>query len=612
MSLSFQKSGTVKVGRYSWHRTSKTHTNETKMELAPGGLFAIGLEQATATEHESAFIAAAQQFIALAFSSKLEDLNSQAVLLSAKELPNSAGFKVSFKQKVGQFDVHNGSIQVFLRTSQNEADRQIEVYRYTSSLIEAKMLRNSSFGISTPTAKRMAKMALTKQLKLKVTACLKQLNPYRGWYQPIYRLQLEEATSTKLRRRFEVILRGQDGKLVFARELEPGCLPKSKHNAANISAIPAAITSQNQNSEVPNRTNNSDDSSLSTNNDTNNIAAQSLVDLPMAGKSIASQFRTIAFDLDFFRKIKGRLVLANRWIEVYWTPRRTDNKVDWQLVGTTGNGERGGTFEWEESTPQAKGVVLYYTLTEEFKFLSECGLKIPADSIIKCYPDHPWNPNNATFFGKELIMQIGIGNGSSMAEHIVYDLIVVLHEGAHAYVQFMREKDHWLYGPQGEALNEAIADIIASTMHYLFWLKHGQSLGNEISLSKLLADNGVIGSFALGEKGFRQLENSLVYPADLKSDQKVHENCKIVGAAMFHTFKHCLNNLSTTPGFETALAKLIKDFVVLLTTAIPMLPTNRVTFSDWRTALEDADAVLFNKAHQTAIESGFTRHGINR
>jgi hypothetical protein len=225
-----------------------------------------------------------------------------------------------------------------------------------------------------------------------------------------------------------------------------------------------------------------------------------------------------------------------------------------------------------------------------------------------------------------MLIQVGVGDGKFMEKHIVYDLDIDVHEFIHAVVAFLR-KEHYIPGPLGAAINEMIADMVATMLRFRQSLKYGKELGDQLTYEKLMSDRGGVGTFAVIVKGaFRWLSNNLKDPADRKPDAKVHDNAEIVGGAMFDTFKcwisaevdaYLQKHKSETKESEAKTIALINvlpgvcdRMLANILLAIPILPASNVSFSDWRTALEAADHVNCKGEHRKHIAYGFDLHTI--
>lgn len=554
----------------------------------------------------------AAKFVRHTFVRELLDMgDSRLRFHSLSRLPKRLGYKVVFQQEVQALKVTGSEMHVqgFVPCDQSYCEIHIrrsrknkhvfEIVRLVSTLVHENAIASVDFQVSLTQAKAIALQTAINRLKIAdneksiaIFSLKAKANVYKGKLQPVFKIELGPKNVDHLLKQtgkgqptaVELIICGRTGRVVFARRLEQGAFK-----------------------EIP---------------------GLALANVANRWQNVDEQFKEIKLDGSILVKAKdGRLILANKVLSTVYPEVDASEKMTWFDVSTKPEGTAdGGTFKWKANEPQSSGVCAYHSYMRLNKIATEEGLTIPLGKGLKVYVDHRWNRNNATFYPQYMLIQLGWGDGYYMLPHIVYDLVVCDHEYVHAIVHYLRQIEGYIPGPLGAALNEAIADFVATLMRLLKWLEYGRELGDEITLEKILADKCVIGSYCIGGDGFRSINNNLVYPQDLKGDNKVHDNSRIVSAAMLHTFHAWLKqetqntiaghrrSKKTKAILQSALAKalpqVVRKLVRLIIAAIPMLPANRVTFSDWRKALEDADAMIFAGAHHQFIASGFEPHGI--
>jgi hypothetical protein len=529
-------------------------------------------------------------------------------------VPNVEGGIVVFAERIKaisaetvgttfDLDVDKSQLQVLVRKAEDGA---FEICSLTSSLSRVPERKQVEFAITESQAKVKAERAMRYKLGdfeagITVVSCLKQANKYRGKPEPIYRLELRlDAEQEKLP--VPVIVRADNGKVVFAQPQILRAFDKPATGAGPKDAPQG------------------------------NIPGKALLNEPNRYQAIAAQFKDMLIDRSILRVVDGKPVLANSMIEVRACELDEDGRRSTSLVTTMpedGTAD-GGTFNWPENTPQAKAVVVYVASMFLINLAIECGLKIPEGSkVLLLIAGDVWNVDNDTFYPPPdgPMIQDGVGDGSLFRKDMVYDLVPDDHELTHWIVYLLRTLDHYIQGNLGAALNEAIADIVATVVRYLAWFRFGIKLGDQISYDKLMNDLAIIGYYLMvnSANGYRQDNNNFVYPDDLHGTN-VHDNCRIPAAAMLHTFFAMLDNaisvlqaaqiaqgiqpMSKDQALQFVLEKTIKDFLRLVLTAIPLLPAHDVTFSDGRKALEDADNLLFRGTHKDFIAKGFDRHKI--
>jgi hypothetical protein len=218
--------------------------------------------------------------------------------------------------------------------------------------------------------------------------------------------------------------------------------------------------------------------------------------------------------------------------------------------------------------------------------------------------EDPFLRDNAYFDPQHYEIHIGMGSGvnhAGLTKHIAFDLGVSNHEFGHAAV-FLQVPGGTLFGELGEAINEAIGDVLgALTMDYLGRIWYAKQTGQSFNAQDLQNDLRIIGKYALPPFGIRSQKSGKRLPHDLTGEP--HADGLIIGAA--------LADLLVAIAIKgDVLENQIKQFVKMTLMALALLPSYKVTFSDMLQAMITADKELFASQYRPMIEGCFAAHGI--
>src|SRR5262249_43521085 len=139
--------------------------------------------------------------------------------------------------------------------------------------------------------------------------------------------------------------------------------------------------------------------------------------------------------------------------------------------------------------------------------------------------------DNASFDQENWEIRIGTGTGTrfgGLDRYIAYDISVSLHENGH-YIVYLQVPGHDLTGDEGDAIHEAIGDVLGSLL-MVWWLrsKYARQLGVTLTVNDIVNDDRRVGTYAAPPNGIRKQKNTKKPPLS----GEAHEDSEIVGGAM--------------------------------------------------------------------------------
>jgi hypothetical protein len=317
---------------------------------------------------------------------------------------------------------------------------------------------------------------------------------------------------------------------------------------------------------------------------TSQIAAKSFLTTPNHSDTLLSQVYDVIFE-----SLPDPKKLANSNYTLY-----IGNKHD------PVQAKADGTFNYLPNKAEFSATVTRFVLNIHIELLKKWGLNANTKTMPTRVEDTT-TQDNASFDQYNWEIRIGTGSGSrfgGLERYIAYDISVSLHENGH-YVVYLQVPGHDLSGDEGDAIHEAIGDVLGSLL-MVWWLKskYSKQLGITFTVSDIVNDERRVGTYASPPKGIRKQKNTKKPPLV----GEPHADAEIVGGAM----ADLMVELVTANGVEPGLEK----FGRLTLAALALLPSHKSTFRDLLNSFLTADKALNASANKQLILDCFSNHGI--
>ncbi len=262
------------------------------------------------------------------------------------------------------------------------------------------------------------------------------------------------------------------------------------------------------------------------------------------------------------------------------------------------------TYCYGVRDPELAAVSVFLALNRQIQIYLSLGLKYPRQPL-PVIINNPFVVDNAYFDPKHYQMHIGVGSGvkhDGLTRNIAFDLGVANHEFGHAVVALQTGNGD-LPGKEGEAINEAVADVLgALAMDYLSRSWYGEKSGQPFTVADLKNDRRIIGKYALPPFGIRSQKTNKKAPGDICGEP--HADGLIVGSAL----ADLLVEIASQPGTE--IDKQLRIFIRMTLLALALMPDMQVSFIDLLRSMIIADKKISQGKYHLLIEQCFAKHGI--